>query len=70
MTDLVIFALLLVATLMAFIGIATKVRIFNIFSAGIFLALILELQTSAAIVVTFVGIIIFQAWYALTGGSK
>lgn len=67
MGDTLLFGMFFLAVAFAWIGLQTQHRIYNIFSAGAILVLIIELQSFPALVVVFVGLIIYQLWYATLG---
>ena len=64
---MLIFAIVFLALAFTVIGLVTSWKIFSLFSAGVFLVLLIELQTYTAVVVVLVGFIIFQVCYALVG---
>lgn len=67
MGDTLLFAMFFLAVAFAWIGLTTQHRIYNIFSAGAILVLTIELSSYTALVVVFVGMIIYQLWYATLG---
>lgn len=69
MDSMLIFAIIFLALVFAIIGILTEYKIFNLFSSGVFLVLIIELQTYTALVIVFIGLIMYQIWYATLGKS-
>ena len=67
MDSMLLFAIIFLALAFAIIGLVTEYKIFNLFSSGVFLVLIIELQTYTALVIVFIGLMIYQIWYATFG---
>ena len=70
MDVMILFSLVFMAIGFTVIGLLTKYKIFSLFSAGVFLVLIVELKDYTALVIVFVGLIIYQLWYATLGGGN
>ena len=67
MDSMLLFAIIFLALAFAIMGMVTEYKIFNLFSAGVFLVLIIELQDYTALVIVFIGLIMYQIWYATLG---
>lgn len=65
--------MLLIIALFAFfliaIGILTKYKIFLIFSIGVLAVLLVQFSDHVGIVITIIGLIIFNLWYATVGDN-
>ena len=64
MGDTLLFGMFFLTVVLAYIGLSTQNRIYNLFSAGTLLVLVIELQSYPALVIVFIGMIVYQLWYA------
>lgn len=64
MDSMLLFALMFLALAFALLGFYTKYKILSVLSAGVFIALMVELQTNAALTVVFAGVVLFLFLYA------
>ena len=60
----VVFALGLVI-----MGHYTKMRIFNLFSVGVFLFLAIELSEFVALLIILIGLMLYELYYVFIGGQ-
>jgi len=67
MGETLLFGMFFLVVVLAYIGMTTQNRIYNLFSAGVLLVLVIELQSYTALVIVFIGMIIYQLWYATLG---
>lgn len=71
MDSTLILALIIMAVTFTIIGVMSKgLKIFNLFSSAVLLVLIIELQNYVALVIMFVGLMLFQIWWAVFGGEN
>jgi len=67
--DMLLFVTLLFAFGLLIYGHMSKLRIFNLFSIGLFLFLGIQLIDYLAVVVVIVGLIIYEIYYTFFGGN-
>ena len=66
-SDNMLLVVAVITLVLNFLGITSKYKILLLFAVGGYIAMIVEFQAYPSMVIVFIGLIIFNLWYATIG---